>query len=136
MNLDRQNAQTRANSAQHARSSTLANTMGALAADCRLDRPSLRPGYCQATMDGDAGDCDRGDQGSVPLTAQEAKSWPLARRRCRSRCARCARCNFISLSLTFRECSWFAACDLSQLRQDVDGFRSLAVPAAAHRQRQ
>ena len=82
-------------------------------------------GYCAATMDGDAGDCALGEQGSIK---HDATSWAEAEVRCWHICAGCARCQYISVSVKWHECSWFAACDLSNLRTDVNGFRSAAVP--------
>lgn len=44
----------------------------------------------------------------------------------RPRCDGCKNCNYLSLSLEWRDCSWFRSCDLNQTK--VEGFRSLAWP--------
>ena len=70
-------------------------------------------GYCEETRKGDEGDCARGSRGGW------AAGWGSPRRiyslqDCVDECARCQRCNFVSIS--FRpyhgECSWFHACPL------------------------
>ena len=82
-----------------------------------------RVGYCGVTS-GD-GDCARGAQGSFEGVASgEALDWELLVGRCLERCARCERCRYISASLAWRDCSWFASCAIGNLSADVPGFRS------------
>ena len=90
-------------------------------------------GYCDRTSG--PGDCEAGEKGSVSLTAHESQSWELAAAACLTRCsASCRRCNFISVSLQHKDCSWFAHCRLNKLSSDPQGFRSgpaLVAPPSA-----
>ena len=81
-------------------------------------------GYCEATADGDEGDCAHGHKGTYRLAPLETQRWDHAGVACMARCARCARCRFISISVRFADCSWFHDCDLASLRRDVPGFLS------------
>ena len=88
---------------------------------------AARAGSCGVTSDG--GDCARGAQGSFEGVATgEALDWELLVGRCLERCARCARCRYVSASLAWRDCSWFASCAITNLSADVPGFRSAAAP--------
>ena len=67
-------------------------------------------GACGATENG--GDCDTDDQGA----------WPMAPPRhslatCIAMCRCCERCHYISYSAQHEDCSWFTACQLSNLQQ-------------------
>ena len=53
--------------------------------------------------------------GSWSLSPGQSVDWSSARRSCTMLCAGCERCRFTSLSLTQRNCSWYATCDLSAL---------------------
>uniref|UniRef100_A0A7S0IYW6 Uncharacterized protein n=1 Tax=Calcidiscus leptoporus TaxID=127549 RepID=A0A7S0IYW6_9EUKA len=90
-----------------------------------------RAGYCAATPDSrandgtEAGDCIGGSLGSWPLLLDETHSWQAAARACAAMCSHCARCRFISYSLRYADCSWFATCSLDLLQQTgIDGFRT------------
>ena len=84
-------------------------------ADARVWLRHSRHGHCGATYEGQTGDCDGGLRGSwglphsIQTTAQAAH---FCLKRCR---LWCARCNYISVSLAGRDCSWYFAC--SRLQQ-------------------
>jgi hypothetical protein len=86
-------------------------------------------GFCDVTQS--RGDCRTGSKGSSRLSFSNSTSWPVAVAACLDVCSACARCNYISVSLAHRDCSWFRPCDTEQLRQDTDGFRSGAARPAA-----
>ena len=76
-------------------------------------------GTCGTTTEG-ASDCSSGDRGSWrnPHTRwRPAVAW------CLRKCASCARCAAISVSLSYRDCSWYARCDFGALSTFAD-FRS------------
>lgn len=95
-------------------------------ADARSVKPYLRgmhAGYCSVTDAGNAGSCDgltgsgfKGSFGRVGGT-----NLTTAAARCLQRCLLCPRCNFISVSFVWDDCSWFDYCDLSALKTDVQG---------------
>ena len=82
-------------------------------------------GYCSTTLH--AGDCTLGDAGTL--------DGATTLRGCRARCRSCARCAVISWSASRRDCSWYASCDLADLRRppkEADDYVSARVrPAAA-----
>lgn len=104
-------------------------------------------GSCGATQDGDQGDCasgDRGSFGAVPsmralqLPAADNKPdprWSNATAECLRLCRGCARCSFVSISVAWRDCSWYHACGgcLAVPPQAPPGFRSLPVGPHARR---
>ena len=57
--------------------------------------------------------CSSGSHGVWTLAAAEAISWPAAARGCLRRCARCARCHFITVSPTHSLCMWHQVCSSS-----------------------
>ena len=67
-------------------------------------------GYCAPTTPADGGDCDTGDKGSWPLRASVSRTFVLAARVCLARCLACGSCNFVSLSITQKDCSWHREC--------------------------
>ena len=74
-------------------------------------------GYCAATTD--EGDCSRGSKGSWNSTRYGITD--LAG--CAARCATsCERCKYVSFSRAHEDCSWFAECDLHELRMRWAGF--------------
>lgn len=94
-----------------------------------------RPGYCEATGMGlDAGGagaiCDKHDKGSLTVSSRAYTSWPRAVRACLRLCRACERCRYVSVSLQWKDCSWYQSCPLDALQREVKGFRSGAVPAA------
>ena len=85
------------------------------------------PGYCAVTSS--AGDCVHGTGGSFSLTPAESLSWNASVSACMERCRHCARCNFISVSRRWRDCSWLRPCKADLLYREVRGFRTAPVPA-------
>ena len=67
----------------------------------------LPRGYCSMTVA--AGDCLLGELGTIDGVRSLEQ--------CRLRCMQCARCAVISWSHVNRDCSWYAACELSDLRR-------------------
>jgi len=53
-----------------------------------------------------------------------ARTLESAVRVCLDACRRCARCRYITVSPTGRDCSWYHDCDLDHLQQTYDGFLS------------
>ena len=86
----------------------------------------LRQGICGQTTLG--GDCDRGNKGAFGLHPRDAqRGWAAAAQACFALCARCMRCNHITLSLQNLDCSWYSECDsLSELH----GYRSAPFAAS------
>ena len=86
-------------------------------------------GQCGETVDDDVGDCTSGFKGNLGLPMRKAAMWEMAVRECMDRCSACARCNYISVSTKWHDCSWyFGPCCLSQ---KVPGFRSGRVSNAS-----
>ena len=83
---------------------------------------SYGSGFCQATEEGKPGDCSVGTMGSWGLGARHTISWKVASQVCMHRCLACNRCRFVSVSLTQKDCSWYASCDT--LQTSVPGFHS------------
>ncbi len=80
-----------------------------------------REGHCGETAISYRGRCDVGTQGSFPLFADEAENETSARETCVARCRSCSRCRVISVSRSYRDCSWYAsACDVTD--RAVPGF--------------
>ena len=104
------------------------------AADARREaslrwQRSASPGFCAVTEQSPNASSCVGGKGSWRMPAHVGTSWPRAGRWCEARCRGCARCRYISLSLRFQDCSWFAHCDLARLKAFVDGFYSLEPDA-------
>ena len=87
---------------------------------------SARPGFCTETQYGDVGDCEYGDKG-VLVIQQDMSSRHTITAECLRACRQCQRCNFVSVSTSFRDCSWYAECNLSNLILHPLGFFSGAV---------
>ena len=131
-----------------------------VASIARTWRRASLPGYCATTTT--EADCETADRGTaVALEGARAQhgvahprafssltaagtwqlprsvvnaSWDVTIAACLARCALCTRCTAISVARRWRDCSWFAACDLdgsAALRTDVGGFVSgAALPPA------
>jgi hypothetical protein len=69
--------------------------------------------------------CHDGVMGSfASFATQHHKSWNTAVLACLNLCGGCDACRFVSVSLKWRDCSWFRACSLSELDTGVAGFKS------------
>eukprot|EP00966_Prymnesium_polylepis_P094426 2185588-Prymnesium_polylepis.1 len=84
---------------------------------------SIAPGFCANTIEAE-GDCLHGDKGSWPLNRSAASTWARSRETCSIFCDSCAQCRYFSYSLKAGDCSWFAECDLSALKQRPSSFRT------------
>ena len=69
------------------------------------------------------GDCTLDAYGAWPLSPAQAR-WSTAAQLCARRCAYCARCSAISVSLEERSCSWHSECRLDALHLLPQNFRS------------
>ncbi len=83
-------------------------------------------GHCGVT-DYKRMDCEADDAGAWPLSRAQAESWRNATHTCARRCEGCARCRYISVSLKFADCSWYAECNMSRLSKRPPFFRTLPV---------
>ena len=78
--------------------------------------PTWSPGYCNITQTNLFTSCWFGSRGAIGLSEAEVSGgWERASAACVHRCLQCSRCAFVSMSLQFNDCSWYAACDLSRL---------------------
>jgi hypothetical protein len=95
----------------------------------RAWRAASLEGYCgrTGTLDGDDS-CTDGDHGVLRLEDKDFHSPRRAVSACLRSCRNCASCGFISLSYFYKDCSWYRRCELSALMQDVQHFRSGALP--------
>eukprot|EP00966_Prymnesium_polylepis_P289278 6682139-Prymnesium_polylepis.1 len=82
-------------------------------------------GYCAKTCPEStrqpAETCERARKGSFALR-RRSSTFSHAVQECLEHCSGCARCRYISVSLQFRDCSWFETCP--QHHTDVPSFRS------------
>ena len=86
----------------------------------------LIDGYCGSTSFGNEGACEHDDKGSFG-GVHLGSSWDSALRACSQQCLSCARCNYVSLSLQWNDCSWFNECSLDKLHHEVKGHRSVRI---------
>ena len=63
---------------------------------------------------------------------QAARSLRSAVRVCLNACAKCQRCNYITVNPEMRDCSWYATCDMDHLLTEYDGFLSGPAVKARH----
>ena len=78
---------------------------------------STRDGFCAKTKWGE-GDCRSSLKGSVELSPAESQYEHDAAIAClRVMCASCQRCNYISVSAKYRDCSWYFSCDVRNLNR-------------------
>ena len=106
---------------------------------------SSADGYCAETSTGSS-DCTKDDKGAWPMPKRltnalqaEQAPWVGAAQWCLARCARCQRCEFVSLSLKYRECDWFASCNTSGLVRialhfEPSSFRTMPLRLATPQQ--
>ena len=86
---------------------------------------SSESGHCGATGGGVEGPCEeklgkRHGRGSFSLA--NFSDWPTLVALCQAQCASCANCNWISVSLRWRDCSWYSHCRTTDDSQK--GFKS------------
>ena len=84
-----------------------------------------RDGTCGRTAEGPS-DCSAGSQGNF-ASGIIYSSWSAATASCVRQCEQCERCSFVSLSLKWRDCSWFSGCADGKLDESIVGFRSFKV---------
>ena len=91
----------------------------------------LTPGFCAVTNTG--GNCNLHRTGSVSIKSlvdddeRGALTWRGATAACTRFCSGCRQCNYMTLSLSADDCSWYSACDLTKLQKTFTGFYSMRV---------
>jgi hypothetical protein len=63
---------------------------------------------------------------------QAVRSLRSAVRVCLNACAKCERCNYITVNPEVRDCSWYATCDFDRLLTEYNGFLSAPVVTLRH----
>ena len=94
-------------------------------AEAELASSQSAKGFCDYTDSNTALDCTGGDKGNFPWHGHW--TWNSAFAACKEECMKCARCNYISVSLKWKACEWHNKCDLTELKTDVQGFQSAVV---------
>ena len=102
-------------------------------------RRAWTEGTCGATSWAPAkDDCVCDAKGSIKLKDEDMLSWHQATAKCSEACSRCERCHFISVSLKWKDCSWYQACPAVDDRDVGRAFRTYRIkleqtgpPAAA-----
>tara|TARA_B110001452_G_scaffold131217_1_gene109023 strand:+ start:741 stop:2318 length:1578 start_codon:yes stop_codon:yes gene_type:complete len=75
-------------------------------------------GHCGITGSSE-GDCEIGLNGAFGLEAADVQGgWKGAAAACVARCQGCARCRFVTVSLQYKDCSWYHACDLASIKPE------------------
>ena len=87
-------------------------------------------GTCGQTVEG-VSSCFHGNQGNFLWPKEASSSWQNALAACQNMCSSCPRCGFISMSLQWRDCSWFSSCDFEHLNVGIAGFQSFRVKQPA-----
>ena len=68
-------------------------------------------GHCGITTT--AGDCDISRHGAFGLSDCAIEGgWETAVSECLEKCERCSGCRFVTVSLSYKDCSWYRKCDL------------------------
>ena len=91
-----------------------------------------KKGFCGHTTAGSLHECRTSGRGSIGLSIQAARSLRSAVRVCLNACAKCERCNYITVNPEVRDCSWYATCDMDHLQTVYDGFLSAPVVTLRH----
>ena len=91
-------------------------------------------GYCQKTDEDEHGGCNHGSKGSWSLpSVVVGAGWPAVARACEQRCARCARCRYMSASIQYADCGWFMDCPpADKLKHRPSGFSTAALSSRVH----
>ena len=71
-------------------------------------------------------DCVCDEKGFIKLADTDMSSWKLAVAKCSGACHRCERCSFITVSLQWKDCSWYSACPTT-LEHGYHAFRTYRV---------
>lgn len=95
--------------------------------------------WLSATVDGHCGittpsqdprSCENALSGSVALSAAaKRQGWQAAAEECLGHCAGCANCQYITVTLEYADCSWYALCDTTSIKPEKL-FRTAAAPKA------
>jgi hypothetical protein len=93
---------------------------------------SAKKGFCGHTIAGSLHECRTSGRGSIGLSMQAARSLRSAVRVCLNACAKCERCNYITVNPEVRDCSWYATCDMDRLLTEYNGFLSAPVVTLRH----
>jgi hypothetical protein len=91
-----------------------------------------KKGFCGHTIAGSLHECRTSGRGSIGLSMQAARSLRSAVRVCLNECAKCERCNYITVNPEVRDCSWYATCNMDRLLTDYNGFLSAPVVTLRH----
>ena len=93
-------------------------------------------GHCGETTAGQTGHCTVGDKGAWVLKRKDFEDGDrnAAMAACTKRCLSCPRCRYVSLSVTYRDCSWYESCDLTRTTLFAD-FQSWAPSRGSVQQR-
>ena len=91
-----------------------------------------KKGFCGHTTAGSLRECHTSGRGSIRLSFQAARSLRSAVRVCLNACAKCERCNYITVNPEERDCSWYATCDMDHLLTEYNGFLSAPVVTLRH----
>ena len=115
------------------RSLALARRAACQAFSSRVERTLVAPaswlagaarGHCGVTVPSDGHNCFSGTRGSLGLTREQSRSWETAAAACLAKCAACARCRHVTVSLQYADCSWYHDCEKVA---PEPAFRSAAV---------
>ena len=91
-----------------------------------------KKGFCGHTIAGSLHECRTSGRGSIGISMQAARALRSAVRVCLNACAKCQRCNYITVNPEVRDCSWYATCDMDHLLTEYNGFLSGPVVKARH----
>jgi hypothetical protein len=86
---------------------------------------SWHTGYCARTTTVDV--CSGEEEMGSFQVDWRGNNWTRAVAQCTTACLACEQCHYISVSLQFRDCSWYRHCQLAQLHDDIGPFRSMRV---------
>ena len=83
-------------------------------------------GFCGHTAFGPA--C-QGSNGALPLDSLQPRrrDWRAAFEACEAACRACDNCNYVTVSLKDKDCSWYRDCDLEHLNTQFAGFYTKRV---------
>ena len=104
------------------------------------------PGHCGITNG--PTDCNAADKGSIQLpnsawptpnafgivhlrnTSDKVKAWHTAVDACLAKCAACARCRYVTVSIQHRDCSWYSRCSKDRLQATPEFLSGTACAGA------